>query len=111
MIEKDFSTAVKNMRRRTIKLDREGDHWTAEDDEQIDRMFHAGEGITNMAIQLQRTEPAILQRIEKLDLYQRRENPRRRVFNKEPSECLFQRRCCDSASCPLYKDCKGRQEV
>ena len=31
MLEHDCTESVKNMRNRTVRLDREGDYWTAED--------------------------------------------------------------------------------
>lgn len=110
MTEHDFSTAVKNMRKRTTKMEREGDYWTEKDKELLVRLFEAGVGITEISLQLQRTEPAVQQQIEKLDLYQRKENPKRQRFHREPSGGLCERCSCDPALCPRYEDCKGSQE-
>jgi len=110
MTEQEFSTAVRNMRRRTTRMEREGDYWTEDDKELLVRLFDAGIGITEMALQLQRTEPAVQQQIEKMDLYQRKENPKRQRFHKELPGCLCERCSCDPAACPRYEDCKGNQE-
>ena len=57
---------VINMRRRTVRLDREGDYWTDEEKQKLVQKFLEGEGITAIALELQRSEPAIYQMIEKL---------------------------------------------
>ncbi len=65
MHEYDIYEAVTSMRNRTVRMDREGDYWTEEEKEQLVKLFRQGEGITAIAIRLQRTEPAIMQQIEK----------------------------------------------
>ena len=64
MFANEYDESVKNMRNRTVRLDREGDYWTEEERETLIQKFHEGEGITAMALQLQRTESAIIQQIE-----------------------------------------------
>lgn len=68
---------VKQMRNQTVRLDRTGDYWTEADIKRLRDCFDQGTGITDISIALQRTEPAIFQQIEKLDLYRRKENPQR----------------------------------
>ena len=67
--------AVTSMCNRAVRMDREGDYWIEEEKEQLVKLFRQGEGITAIAIRLQRTEPAIMQQIEKMDLYRRKEVP------------------------------------
>ena len=57
---------VISMRKRTVRLDREGDYWTEEEKETLIRKFREGEGLTAIALELQRSEPAVYQMIEKL---------------------------------------------
>lgn len=52
MFVNDYEASVKSMRNRTVRLDREGDYWTAEEKEILVQKFHEGEGITAMALQL-----------------------------------------------------------
>ena len=66
------------MRNREIRLNREGEYWTGEEKEQLRTMFEAGFGITKIAYILCRTEPAVYQQIESMDLYNRKANPQRR---------------------------------
>ena len=42
------------------------------------RNFNNGIGITEMADQFRRSEPVVMQHIEKMDLYHRKDNPKRR---------------------------------
>ncbi len=75
MGEKEFTESVKSLRKRTKKLEHEGDYWTQEKREKLTQMLDVElKGITDIAILLQRTEPAVAQQIEKLDLHQRKEN-------------------------------------
>ena len=94
MTDTDFTETVRNMRRRTTRLEREGDYWSPQEVDQLKAAFNEGVGITEMAIRLQRTEPAVIQQIEKLDLYQRKDNPCRRR-----KTCLNRRVSC--SACPV----------
>ena len=102
---------VRNLRNRTIRLDREGDFWTDDERTQLENMFGAGAGITEMALYLQRTEPAIFQQIEKMDLYRRTDFPqRRRTDHCNGKSCL----CCTCNisvdDCPQHLSEKERKE-
>lgn len=101
--EKDFAEIVRSMRNRTSRMEREGDYWDEGEKEKLVQLFKDNIGITAIAVQLQRTEPAVIQQIEKLDLYKRKDNPiRRRKANKAP-ECLCGQCQMDQASCPCYQ--------
>ena len=91
---------VINMRRRTVRLDREGDYWTDEEKQKLVQKFMEGEGITAIALELQRSEPAIYQMIEKLDLYNRKNQPQRRKSAPKPPVCLCENCQLDPALCP-----------
>lgn len=109
--EREYSETVKSMRNRTKRLEREGDYWTQEEREKLVRMFGNGEGITDIAIQLQRTEPAVFQQIEKLDLYQRKENPIRHRNDPKPPSCLCDACQADETACPRCTSCVNAQEA
>ncbi len=106
MHEYDIYEAVTSMRNRTVRMDREGDYWTEEEKEQLVKLFREGEGITAIAIKLQRTEPAIMQQIEKMDLYRRKEAPIRRKSDPKPPACLCDNCKIDPASCPHRGACQ-----
>lgn len=108
--EKDFAEIVRNMRHRTSRMEREGDYWDEAEKERLTRLFDDNVGITEMAVQLQRTEPAVIQQIEKLDLYQRKENPTRRRKPEKAPECLCNRCQMDQNSCPYFRACSEHQE-
>ncbi len=110
MHEHEIHEAVTSMRNRTVRMDREGDYWTEEEKEQLVKLFHAGEGITAIAIRLQRTEPAIMQQIEKMDLYRRKDAPKRRKSTPKPPACLCDNCQFDPASCPRRGACQQSVE-
>ena len=62
---------IQAMRRKNHKLERDGEYWTEEDKEKLYGMFEQGCGISEIAIALQRTEQAVIQQIEKMNLYNR----------------------------------------
>lgn len=69
----DFSDNINNMRARTVRLDRAGDTWEPKETEALIKKFREGEGITAMALIFNRSESAIMQQIEALDLYGRKQ--------------------------------------
>ena len=102
---------VINMRRRTVGLDREGDYWTDEEKQKLVQKFMEGEGITAIALELQRSEPAIFQMIEKLDLFNRKNQPQRRKSLPNPPVCLCENCRVDPACCPNCKHYMAEPEV
>ena len=102
---------VINMRRRTVRLDREGDYWTDEEKQKLVQKFLEGEGITAIALELQRSEPAIFQMIEKLDLFNRKSQSQRRKSLSKPPACLCTNCRVDPACCPNCKHYMAEPEV
>ena len=98
--EHDYQEAVKSMRGRTSRLEREGDYWTADEKTHLQTMFEAGIGLTEMAILLQRTEPAVIQQVGKMDLYRREACPRRRRSVPKAPRCLCTACGLDPGFCP-----------
>ena len=92
--------SVINMRKRTVRLDREGDYWTDEEKAILVQKFETGEGITAIALELHRSEPAVCQMIEKLDLFNRKSQPQRRKSLPKPPVCLCENCQLDPALCP-----------
>ncbi len=113
MMDQENTQIIKNMRSRTTRLDREGDYWSDDEKRQLQEMFADGVGITEMAIRLQRTEPAVTQQIEKMDLYGRKGNPirfRRPRSPKDASACLCEHCGADPALCPRCEGPVSTQE-
>lgn len=97
MFHNENETSIINMRNRTVRLDREGDFWTQDERDQLIRLFNNGAGITAMAMELQRTEPAIMQQIEKLNLY----NRKTRRSPEKPRGGLQNASDLDGTPCPF----------
>ena len=106
----EYLETIKSMRNRTARLEREGDYWTKEEREKLTRLFDNGVGLTDIAIQLQRTEPAVYQQAEKLDLYHRKQYPARQRSNASVPACLCERCQLDAASCSHRMDCMKNRE-
>jgi hypothetical protein len=106
MLEHDCTESVKNMRNRTVRLDREGDYWTAEERESLAQKFHDGVGITAIALELQRTESAVIQQIEAMDLFGRK----KKTSSPKQPRCLCSSCQLDPALCPHRERCLKLQE-
>ena len=91
--EQNYTNTVKNMRKSAVRLERQGDYWSEEDKENLSKMFFEGVGITEMAVILQLSETAIIQQIEKMNLYDRRLYPARQKNCSEQPKCL-----CDNCA-------------
>ena len=100
----DISKTVIMMRENSGRLEHEGDYWTKEESLRLSDLFFLGKGITEIAILLQRTEPAVMQQIMKQNLYAQR----RAKKDKEPSAgsgqhiCPYKGRC---ENCPIARGC------
>lgn len=100
MNDLEFSEAVKNMRNRTTRMERAGGYWSPEEKQRLEHLFFTGVGITEMAVRLQRTEPAVIQQIEKQDLYQRSQYHQRRRNPRGHCGCLYTKDSCEFLPCP-----------
>lgn len=83
---------------------RDGDYWSAEDREILQREYRGGTGINVIAIMLQRSESAIYQQVERLRLCTR--NPfsvRKKGGQSEVHSCLCKNCKCDRTLCPRCK--------
>ena len=60
---------VRSLRTRISRPERDNEYWTEEERQQLEEAFYAGEGITEIALRHKRSELAVVQQIEKMDLY------------------------------------------
>lgn len=110
MSENEYTEIVKNMRTRTTRMEHEGDYWSEEERRKLVALFETGVGITQIAVQLQRTEPAVIQQIEKLDLYRRKEKPSRNRSTPKTPTCLCEACTLYKADCTRCEGCIALQE-
>lgn len=110
MNQDEFREAVINMRRSPALLERQGEYWSTEDKEKVDRLFNQGVGITEISMILQRSESAVMQQIEKQDLYLRKQYPCRQKNCSTPARCLCDTCIVDLALCPLHSTCRNVRE-
>ena len=78
------------MRNGKMKMEKEGCVWTIEDDLLLRDMFDDGDDILDMALMLERKEPAIQQRIDQLDLYSKnkRTGKKKEIPADPPAVCV-----------------------
>ena len=111
MDEQGFRESIRSLRTHGSRLEHEGDCWTTEEKERLEEMFYEGIGISEIAIRLQRTEPAISQQIEKMDLYGRKDRPKCCKYHRKAPQCRCSTCEADRSICPRCSDCEEAEEV
>ncbi len=82
---------AKAMRNGQMKMAKEGCVWTIEDDLLLRDMFEDGDDVLDMALMLERKEPAIQQRIDQLNLYSKQKTyPHEEGDSHRPTRVLMQ---------------------
>lgn len=102
---------IRRHRNGTIRFDREGEVWRDDEKRKVKIMFEEGYGISEIAIDVGRTEPAVMQQIEKMDLYQRALNPRRHKSTSKTPVCLCGSCSLHPSACPRCEAHVAAQEV
>ena len=74
-------------------------NWKPEEKELLAKMFNEQVGITEMAVYFERTEKAIINQLDKLNLYDRV-----RASNKHKAGCLC-------SECARYAECKEKGKL
>lgn len=97
MMDQETVIAV---RRGEVKLAHEGKYHTQDEFDKVTLLFNKGQGITEIALEIQRTELATIQIVEKLDLFERKKKPKRKRKPKPRPPCC--------ATCDRYPNgCHG----
>ena len=109
MMDNNLQQSLRELRSHRKLPEREGEYWSDEERENLSQKFNEGAGISEIAVALRRSEPAIMQQIEKLDLFDRKENPRRQRAARQLN-CLCGRCGNDPTSCPLRTQCEQGKE-
>ena len=96
----DLHEQIKEMRRNSSFSQHNKDYWSEKNDKDLGRMYDEGYGISEIAVEMGRTENSIAKRIKDLKLDEKRYNTKPK--KSKPAECL-----CDK--CDLYKEkkCEG----
>ena len=108
LTKKDKAKAMRNGK---MKMAKEGCVWTIEDDMILRNMFDDGEDTLDMALVLERKEPAVQQRIDQLELYskQKRTRPKKEI-SAAPPGCLCNDCKTDKSLCPRCIHYPGNKE-
>ena len=102
---------AKAMRSGKMKMAKEGCVWTIEDDLLLRDMFEGGEDVLDMALMLERKEPAVQQRIDQLGLYLKQKRTRtKKEIPADPPGCLCSVCTLDRSLCPRCEHYHGNKE-
>ena len=66
--EEAFQESVRSMRNQTLRADRAGDYWRDDEKNRLRILFDSGVGITEIALELGRSELAVYPQTEKTDM-------------------------------------------
>ena len=92
---------AKSMRSGKMKMAKEGCVWTVEDDLLLRDMFEDGDDVLDMALMLERKEPAVQQRIDQLELYSKQKRTRtKKEIPADPPGWLCKDCKADKTLCP-----------
>lgn len=99
------------MRTKGKGLDHDGLYWSEEDRKKLIDAFHHGIGVSEIAVLLKRSEPAVMQQMIREGLMQSETKKRNRSGNKR-SKCLCPKCECREVcgkvmrtNCPKSKEC------
>ena len=108
LTKKDKAKAMRNGK---LKMAKEGCVWTVEDDLLLRDMFEDGDDVLDMALMLERKEPAVQQRIDQLELYSKQKRIRtKREIPADPPGCLCKDCKVDKSLCPRCIHYPGNKE-
>ena len=103
MSKEKLEARTRAMRNGEMKMRREGCYWSPEEDEVVlFKFYKLYETTTQIAIEHERKESAIIQRIGILDAqrYGNKKRPNRRKNIPDPPGCLCKNCTVDRSSCP-----------
>lgn len=87
-----------------LKPERDREYWSTEERETLCNLYDSGEDISQIALQLQRSENSINQQLASLDKFNPCKSPRVRRRHLYP-RCLCTQCTVSSHDCPLYCHC------
>ena len=113
MSKEELEARTRAMRNGEMKMRREGCYWSPEEDEVVlFKFYKLYETTTQIAIEHERKESAIIQRIGILDAqrYGNQKRPNRRRNTPDPPGCLCKNCTVDRSFCPRCPHYQGIEE-
>ena len=109
MTDQEIQKKTVAMRNGEIKMKKDRDYWSDDERQTLRIEFGIGTPVNEIALRLERSETAVYQQIQQMDLYIRApENTRKRRSVPKEHVCLCSVCSCDRSLCPL---CKGYQTI
>lgn len=94
--EAETHERIKKMRENGAVQERNGDYWSEEDAQQLNSLFYEGVGLSEIAVRTMRTERAVYQKVNSMELFEKVRQPRAPKVN---TECLCSS-CPQRITCP-----------
>ena len=101
-IKNDEKEQLVQMRGGFMVPERGGEYWTDEEREKLCMLFFSGVGLTTIALELRRTEMAVVQQLCQLGLFSPQNSPRKK--RKKDCQCL-----CEQ--CSLVESCSAKNDA
>lgn len=98
-MQNDKERLLAAIRNGDLPSERSKEYWSEEEREEVRRKFGAGKGISELALQLQRSENAVIQQLTAMEMLTPPGRHRRR--KKKMPMCCCPR--CKETACPHYK--------
>lgn len=112
MREQEIRDKTAAMRTGQLKMKREGEYWTETDREILKSRFLAGHPMCEIAIELERSETAVYQQAEQMQLFVKKSRaPKKSCPAAQAPVCLCSVCALDRAFCPRCEHYHARQEV
>lgn len=112
MSEQEIRDKTAAMRTGQLKMKREGEYWTDEERKELKIRFLAGVPTNEIAIELERSESAVYQQIEQLQLFVKKSRaPKKAVPAPKEPVCLCSVCTLDRAQCSRCEHYSAQQEV
>lgn len=112
MSEQEIRDKTAAMRTGQLKMKREGEYWTDEEREELRVRFLAGIPTNEIALDLERTESAINQQVDRMQLVVKNTRaPRKNCPARQEPVCLCSVCTLDRSRCPRCEHYQAQQEV
>lgn len=112
MSEQEIRDKTAAMRAGQLKMKREGEYWTDEEREILKIRYQAGVPTNEIALELERTETAVNQQVDRMQLVVKNTRlSHRSCPDRQEPRCLCSVCTLDRSQCPRCEHYLSQQEV
>ena len=93
--------ALKALRSGKVQAEHAGNYWSKEDREKLCQLFHENIGISQIAVEMRRTERAVFNQLDKAGPFNPQSKPRGRRAGNFEYQCMCSE--CNMTTCQNHK--------